>query len=57
MLVIQLVLRYFLDFDSQNFEVALSPVSNLLESPKVLTKSVFKNVNTFIKNLENMWAK
>jgi len=57
MLAIQLVQRYFLDFDSQNFEVALSPVSNLLESPKVLTKSVFKNVNTFIKNLENMWAK
>lgn len=40
-LTVQLVIRYFSDFDSQNFEVALRLVSNLMESPKVLAKSVF----------------
>lgn len=47
-LTIQLVLRYFLDLDSQNFEVALPPVSNLMESPEeIFTKSVFKKCKYF----------
>lgn len=45
--------KVFLRLDSQSLELA-PPVSSVMESPKVFTRNVFKNVSTFMKNLENI---